>query len=102
MSEREEEEHHARTVRRGEKFKIELQSNPSTGYSWHLVFFDKSILELISSEFVPNISTQIGSASIQQFDFEAIKEGTTSIKFINKRAWQREAMKSNEFLINVL
>jgi inhibitor of cysteine peptidase len=100
MSERE--EHNAVTVRRGERFKIELQSNPSTGYRWHLVFFNKSILKLISSEFVPKIANQIGSTGIQQFNFEATKEGTTSIKLIYKRPWEREAVKSNEFFVNVI
>ena len=100
MSERE--EHHALTVRRGEKFKIELESNPSTGYRWHLVFFNNSILKLISSEFVSKIANQIGSTGIQRFNFEATKQGTTSIEIIYKRPWEREAMKSNEFFVNVI
>jgi inhibitor of cysteine peptidase len=100
MSERE--EHNAVTVRRGERFKIELQSNPSTGYRWHIVFSNKSILKPISSEFVPKIANQIGSTGIQQFNFEATKEGTTSIKLIYKRPWEREAVKSNEFFVNVI
>lgn len=95
-------EPHALTVRRGEKFKIELQSNPSTGYRWHLVFFDKSILKLISSEFEPNTANQIGTAGTQRFNFEATKEGTTSIKLIYKRSWEGETIKSNEFFVNVI
>jgi inhibitor of cysteine peptidase len=99
MSKREED--HALTVRRGEKFKIELRSNPSTGYRWHLVFFNKSILKLISSEFVPNLTNQIGSSGIERFNFEATKEGRTSIKIVYKRAWEKQAMKSYEYFVNV-
>jgi inhibitor of cysteine peptidase len=99
MSERE--ERNALTVRRGEKFKIELESNPSTGYRWHLVFFNKSILKLISSEFVPNLTNQIGSSGIERFNFEATKEGRTSMKIVYKRAWEKQAMKSNEYFVNV-
>jgi inhibitor of cysteine peptidase len=98
MSQRED----ALTVKRGKKFKIDLQSNPSTGYRWHLVFFDKSILKLISSEFVSEITNQIGSTGIERFNFQATKKGTTSIKLIYKRAWEREEMKSNEFFVNVI
>jgi inhibitor of cysteine peptidase len=100
MSERE--EHHALTVRRGERFKIELDSNPTTGYRWHILFLDKTILKLISSEFVPHIANQIGSAGIERFDFQASKEGTTSIKMAYKRVWEEETMKSNEFCVNVI
>jgi inhibitor of cysteine peptidase len=99
MSKRE--EHHALTLRRGEKFKIELRSNPSTGYRWHLVFFNNSILKLISSEFVPNLTNQIGSSGIERFNFEATKEGRTSIKIVYRRAWEKQAMKSNEYFVNV-
>ena len=95
-------EHHARTVRRGEKFIIELQSNPSTGYRWHLLYFNKSILNLISSEFAPEPTNKIGTAGTQRFNFEATKEGTTSIKLIYKRSWERETVKSNEFFVNVI
>jgi inhibitor of cysteine peptidase len=99
MSKRE--EHHGLTVMQGEKFKIELRSNPSTGYRWHLAFFNNSILKLISSEFVPNLTNQIGSSGIERFNFEATKEGRTSIKIVYKRAWEKQAMKSNEYFVNV-
>jgi inhibitor of cysteine peptidase len=95
-------ERHARTVRPGEKFTIELQSNPSTGYRWHLLYFDKSILNLISSEFATKPTNQIGTAGIQRFNFEATKKGTTSIKLIYKRSWESETVKSNEFFVNVI
>lgn len=96
------EQHRALTVMRGNKFKIELQSNPSTGYRWYLVFFNKTILKLKSSEFAPKTANQIGTAGIQRFNFEAKKEGTASIKLVYKRPWEEEAMKSNEFFVNVL
>jgi inhibitor of cysteine peptidase len=100
MSERE--EHPALTVRRGNKFKIELQSNPSTGYSWHLLFYNKNILKLLSSEFEAKTENQIGTAGKQRFNFEATKKGTTSIKLVYKRAWEISTMKSKEFSIKVL
>jgi inhibitor of cysteine peptidase len=96
-------ERHARTVRPGEKFTIELQSNPSTGYRWHLLYFNKSILKLIYSEFATQPTNQIGTAGgVQRFNFEATKKGTTSIKLIYKRSWESETVKSNEFFVNVI
>jgi len=95
-------ERHARTARPGEKFTINLQSNPSTGYRWHLLYFDKSILKLITPEFAPKPTNQIGTAGIQQFNFEATKEGTTNIRLGYKRSWETETMKSNEFFVNVI
>lgn len=89
-------------VRCGDKFKIEVESNPSTGYKWHLIFFNEDVLKLISSEFVSKLTNQIGSSGIERFNFEAKKEGRTNIKIVYKRAWEEQAMKSNEYFVNVV
>jgi predicted secreted protein len=89
-------------VRCGEQFKIELESNSSTGYRWQPLSFDQSMLKLVCSEFLPNIKNQVGSAGIQRFNFQASKKGTTSIKLVYKRAWEVSTMKSNEFSVKVL
>lgn len=94
-------EDHDLFVRCGDKFKIEVESNPSTGYKWHLIFFNKDILKLISSEFVSKLTNQIGSSAIERFNFEAKKEGRTNIKIVYKRAWEEQAMKSKEYFVNV-
>jgi predicted secreted protein len=72
--------------------KIEVESNPSTGYKWHLIFFKEDILKLISSEFVPKSTNQIRSSGAERFNFETIKEGRTSIKIVYKRAWEEQRM----------
>jgi predicted secreted protein len=89
-------------VRCGKQFKIELESNSSTGYRWQPLSFDQSMLKLVSSEFLPNIKNQVGSTGIQRFNFEASKKGTTRIKLVYKRAWEVSTMKSNEFSVKVL
>jgi|ERR687892_2693397 predicted secreted protein len=94
-------EDHDLSVKCGHKLKIEVESNPSTGHKWHLLFFNEDILRLISSEFLPKLTNQIGSSGIERFNFEAIKEGRTSIKMVYKRAWEEQAMKSNEYFVNV-
>jgi inhibitor of cysteine peptidase len=93
---------HNLSVRCGDKFKIEVESNPSTGYKWHLIFFNEEVLKLISSEFVSKLTNQIGSSGIERFNFEAKKEGRTNIKIVYKRAWEEQAMKSNEYFVNVV
>lgn len=67
-----------------------------------LLFFNQSILNLISSEFVAKLANQVGGAGVQRFSFEAIRKGKTSIRIVYKRAWQNEPVKSNEFLVNVI
>ena len=35
------------SVKCGDKFKIEVESNPSTGYRWHILFSNKDVLKFI-------------------------------------------------------
>ncbi|HEX5978100.1 MAG TPA: protease inhibitor I42 family protein [Nitrososphaeraceae archaeon] len=93
-------DHHL-SVKCGDKFKIEVESNPSTGYRWHIIFFNEDILKLISSEFVAKLTNQIGTSGIERFNFEAKKEGTTCIQMVYKRAWEDQEMKLKEYFVNV-
>lgn len=94
-------EHHELSVKCGDKFKIEVESNPSTGYKWHVLFFNEDILKLTSSEFESKLTDQIGSSGRELFNFEAKKEGKTSIQIVCKRNWEKQPIKSNEYFVNV-
>jgi predicted secreted protein len=50
---------------------------------------------------MPDLTNQIGGSGIEQFNFEAIMEGRTSIKIAYKRAWEKKGAKLDEFLVNV-
>ncbi len=90
------------TLIHGEKFQIVLRSMPSTGYRWQVLFFDQNILNLLSSEFVPYIPNQIGGAGVERFNFEAANKGKAKIRMVYKRSWEKDQIKTNEFLINVI
>jgi predicted secreted protein len=64
----------------GEEFKIELVSNPSTGYEWNVTqIADERIANMTSSEYVPPDSDLLGASGKQVFTFEALENGTTTI-----------------------
>jgi predicted secreted protein len=47
------------------------------------------------------LTNQIGSSVIERFNFEAKKQGRTSIKIVYKRPWEKRAMKSDEYVVSV-
>ena len=61
-----------------DKFKINLVSNPSTGYSWILKYNHK-YLKLVSSKYTPSKTHLLGAAGVQHYVFKAIKKGNTTI-----------------------
>jgi inhibitor of cysteine peptidase len=94
--------YHDVKLRHGEKFKIELKSEPSTGYRWHLLLFDQNALNLLSSEYVSLFANQIVGVGVEHFSFEATTKGKTKVKMVYKRSWEKDQIKFNEFLIDVL
>jgi len=50
-------------VQPGDRVQVELASNPTTGFAWHLA---KSSLVLESSDYIPDQPAQVGSGGIER------------------------------------
>lgn len=71
-------------------FSILLESNLTTGYSWKAEF-SAEYLELIKQQYEPSTPQILGSGGIEKFDFGALKQGQTEIKFSYLRPWETDA-----------
>jgi len=68
--------------------KIELISNPTTGYSWKWTNKESiTILDSIGFRFLPN-SNLTGSGGVEIWKFKCKKKGTEVIKFNYNRSWE--------------
>jgi len=72
--------HIALQVSVGKQFAINLDANTSTGFQWELDYYDPSFVALLGSEYQPYTVPQMGSTGSQQFTFNALEVGDTSIK----------------------
>lgn len=77
------------------QFSIHLDSNPTTGYQWTLIKFDKTFLELTASRYIPATSKLMGVGGQMQFEFK-LGEGKTypsktTMIFKYQRPWESEA-----------
>jgi inhibitor of cysteine peptidase len=90
------------TVNRGQQFVLTLESNPTTGYEW-LAVFNKNAINSISHKYEPpSLSpTIVGQSGKDIFTFKALTNGTTALKMLYKREWEREPIQVKEFLINI-
>lgn len=72
------------TATQGRNFTITLRTNPSTGYSWQPQF-DRTALSLVDSVFIsdPNPHNLVGVPGSQNFTFQGLAKGTTTITFNN-------------------
>ncbi len=68
---------------------ITLSGNPTTGYTWEQAALDQKILAMEPGpSFVPN-SSLIGAGGIFTFRFVPRKSGTSTIKLVYHRPWEK-------------
>lgn len=91
---------HVREVHVGERFTIDIESNPTTGYRWYPLF-DVYVLELISEDFTAAGTNLVGASGVQHFDFKAIRRGKTTIRMLYARSWDRHSQKENAFYVSI-
>ncbi len=87
-------------VEAGLKFKIAMESNPTTGYSWQLAEpLDEDVVILVNSVFEKDDSEghgdegeeMVGAPGEEVWTFEAIGEGSTEISLEYVRPWEEDA-----------
>ena len=69
---------------------IELEGNPTTGYTWVYTMSPEGIVREISNKYVPdkNDGNLVGSGGKFIFTFEAVREGEAELVFSYLRTWE--------------
>ncbi|MEW5785369.1 MAG: protease inhibitor I42 family protein [Bacillota bacterium] len=77
-------------VKKGALFVIDLEENPSTGFSWHYTVSDEKVAALDADHFTaPDSGEQLtGSPGRRQFQFRAGAGGSAAITFEYYREWE--------------
>ena len=88
----------------GNNFTIKLEANATTGYEWQFTKpLEEDILQLISSEYLPDKTELLGAGGKQVWIFKALKSGKTTIYFKYVRPWEKNTPPANEeFFIIVI
>lgn len=75
----------------GKDFSVILDSNPTTGYSWQLAEpLDENLLKLIKSNFIPPDTDLVGAPGQEEWAFQALRKGKTTISFHYLRPWEKD------------
>ena len=73
-----------------EKVVIELQGNPTTGYSWEYTMSPENVIREVSNEYIADKTETnvVGSGGKFVFTFEAVTQGETTLVFSYRRPWE--------------
>jgi inhibitor of cysteine peptidase len=86
-----------------QEFVVELQANPSTGYSWQFAGGDQSLVRLMYEEYMPGEERElVGAPGKQLFYFQAIAPGRTPLRLEYRRSWEKEAAPAKTFSITLV
>lgn len=89
------------TVPVGVTFVINVDANPTTGYTWE-VGFDQSLLKLVR-RYTPSGTGMIGAGGVESFEFEGMKAGETEVYLNYKRPFEpnNPALETKTFKITI-
>ena len=76
-------------IRAGDRFKLVLDENPTTGYRWSIVERDESKCTLVEEK-QESVGPLAGGPSRHAWTFECKSPGTTEIALKLKRGWRGE------------
>jgi Predicted secreted protein len=94
-------------VRKGEVFKIDLKSNPTTGYHWVIVHRDeRELTDSVADIFTPDSKPKdgfVGGGGMQTFKFKGVNKGIDTLKFEYVRPWEvgAEPCQTASYIIEV-
>ena len=84
---------------------IKLSSNPTTGFTWKLISYDKNVLQFNSQKYISSTPQAIGSGGTTEFYFTGLKHPssmhTTKLILNYSRSWEKNAGKITEVIVDL-
>ncbi len=81
----------------GEIVTIELEENPTTGYSWVCTFSEDSTVVLVDDRYIAEKSKgMVGAGGVHRYCIKGIDEGDSIIRFSYRRPWEKDVQSVEE------
>lgn len=88
------------TVNEGSLIKINLDENPTTGYSWNETISPG--LAIIDSTYISSGSGMMGAGGVHEWTLKATGKGPQQFSAVYKRPWEPIAGNETTFTLNIL
>jgi inhibitor of cysteine peptidase len=89
-------------VKTNDQIVIELEGNPSTGYTWEAKGLDASMFQQVGeTEFKSGNPGLVGAGGALTLTFKALKPGTTTLALIYHRPWETDVEPQSAFMVTV-
>jgi inhibitor of cysteine peptidase len=90
-------------VKAGGQIVINLEGNPSTGYTWEAKDLDTTMFEQLGEPvFISSNPGLVGSGGTLTLTFKSLKVGTASLKLVYHRPWEPGMDPLDTFTVTVI
>ena len=85
----------------GQTYSIDLDSNPTTGYSWKLASPTNSVFMLVTNSYEPgkHPTGMVGVGGVEHWIFKTMQKGRAELTLEYMRPWEKVAVKTNSLAI---
>lgn len=87
------------TLHQGQELRIELEENPSTGYTWHVL--KQNPLKLVRKEFLRPAEQMPGAPGKALFVFKALAPGQALVELAYFRSWEGSQKAAGRYRLTV-
>ena len=92
-------------IKTGQTYRLELKSNPTTGYSWYPLkqVSKKAPISIIKSGYEADHTGLVGSGGMQYWEIKGKKAGSYKLTLHYKRPWEKKVdpIEVKKFMITV-
>lgn len=90
------------TVARGTVLSIQLEGNPTTGYSWESSVGSRAVLNPTNDgDFKPS-SSALGAGGTYTFQYQALARGRTDVTLVYRRSWETGVEPLKTFQVTIV
>ncbi len=90
-------------VKLGDKLRVALAGNITTGYAWEIAENNTNLLALQGeAEYQPEKTNRVGSGGTFIFTLKAVGKGNTSLKLIYRRPFEKDVPPIRDFRLTVM
>ena len=83
-------------------FEIVLSGNTSTGYTWHVMPFDSSVIKQVGKPEFKSEDGKIGAGGEITFKFQTIADGQTNLLLLYRRGWEENELPAKKFEMKIV
>jgi inhibitor of cysteine peptidase len=91
----------AMVIAKGEDFRVELKSNPTTGFRWEMGKLDRKKFKPVKSGYIPEKTGLIGSGGVEWWEIKAVGKGKGTVSLLYRRPWEKETPPLKTFQVNI-